>query len=89
MLCCTGPLVAASVGLSGAGLAVLLPYRPLFVLLSVGGLWVAWDRLERAGAGSEGDCAIEDLRRRRRLLMIVTILSALLLASPLWDDLVF
>ncbi|MEQ9569284.1 MAG: mercuric transporter MerT family protein, partial [Longimicrobiales bacterium] len=31
-LCCAGPIVAVALGVSGAGLAVFEPFRPLFLL---------------------------------------------------------
>ena len=93
MLCCTGPLVAASLGMSGAALAVLVPYRPLFVVLSVGLLWYAFTALDRkVEAGTEGACDVDSgpaARRARLLVWAMAALSAIMLSSPLWDDLVF
>ncbi|MFQ5529061.1 MAG: mercuric transporter MerT family protein [Gemmatimonadota bacterium] len=93
MLCCTGPLVAASLGLSGAALAAFVPYRPLFVVLSVGLLWYAFTALDRRiDPAGEGACTVASARAARRMRLLVWILAALsavMLSSPLWDDFVF
>lgn len=93
MLCCTGPLVAASLGMSGAALAVFVPYRPLFVFLSAGLLWYAFTELDRKAESSNGAaCAVSSGSRTRRMRTIVwamAIISAIMLTSPLWDDFVF
>jgi len=93
MLCCTGPLVAASMGLSGAALAAFVPYRPLFVLLSAGLLWVAFTMLDRPAERIDGAaCEVASGSRTRRMRATVwtmAIISAVMLTSPLWDDFVF
>lgn len=93
MLCCTGPLVAASLGMSGAALAAIVPYRPLFVVLSIGLLWYAFIELDRkAEAGAEEGCNVDSrpvARRMRLLVWAMAALSAVMLSSPLWDDFVF
>ena len=87
MLCCTGPLVAASMGLSGAVLATFLPYRPLFVLLAVALLYAAFRRLDVESC-AESACSPTS-RGVRRLVWLLSALSVALLTSPLWDDLFF
>jgi hypothetical protein len=93
MLCCTGPLVAAAAGLSGAGLAAFLPYRPVFVLASIGLLWYAFREIDRGGeAKAAPDVDGCDVRARRRTRVVVlgfAVASAILLSAPLWDDLIF
>ena len=52
LLCCTGPLVLASAGMSGAALSGFLPFRPFFVVASVGLLWLAFHLVEREDASA-------------------------------------
>ncbi len=69
MLCCTGPLVMASMGLSGAGLAVMRPYRPIFLVITGVFLWLAYRQMEKEDScDSDKPCA--DPRKRRRLLLV-------------------
>lgn len=102
MLCCTGPLVLAAMGLSGAALSAWRPWRPLFVVATVGLLLLAFHRLERAeeracaeteeggDADACGVCADPGrLRRARRMLYLLAAASLLLLVSPRWAPLVF
>ena len=100
-VCCSGPVVLASLGLSGAALAAWRPYRPIFVIAAVGLLWLAF-RLQAdeagaacgtdPGAGSPDEvCGCADPVRRQRtraVLVILTALSFLLLISPRWVSLV-
>lgn len=99
MLCCTGPLVLASLGLSGAALSAWRPWRPLFVVLSVGLLILAFQTLGDSG-GTEcelGDAEAGDppcadptrTRRTKRWLYVLAGLSFLLLISPRWAPFVF
>ena len=92
--CCTLPLALAAVGVGGAfasSLAVLEPYRPLFVTLAAGALGLAFWRSARAVAApeavaSEGpDCACDDAPRHRTrwvLLAGATVAVAILVAAP-------
>jgi mercuric ion transport protein len=93
MLCCTGPLVAASLGMSGAALTALVPYRPLWVFASVGLLWYAFTALDKQTVAADGvACAVSSgprTRRMRTIVWIMAIISTIMLASPLWDDFVF
>ena len=93
LLCCTGPLVLASAGLSGAALAGYLPYRPFFVVASIGLLWLAFQLVEREEAKAcepESACASPVTRRRvRGLLWISAAISLVFLSSPLWARFVF
>ncbi len=93
MLCCTGPLVAASLGMSGAALTALVPYRPLWVFLSGGLLWYAFTALDKETESADGvACAVSSGPRIRRMRVIVWtmgIISAVMLTSPFWDDFVF
>lgn len=93
LMCCTGPLVLASIGLSGAALAGFLPYRPAFVVVSVALLWAAWhmvDREEARACDPEARCASPRFRRVvRSLLWVAAGLSLVFLSSPLWSRFVF
>ena len=99
MICCTGPLVLASLGLSGAALTAWRPWRPLFVVVSLGLLILAFQLHGGAGAAAceigDGDeecapCADPARIRRTRLwLYALAALSFLLLISPRWAPLIF
>lgn len=93
LLCCTGPLVLASAGMSGAALAGFLPYRPFFVVAAIGLLWLAFrlvDREDARACDPESACASAATRRRvRGLLWVSVAISALFLSSPLWARFVF
>ena len=93
LLCCTGPLVLASAGMSGAALAGFLPYRPFFVVSAVGLLWLALqlvDREEAKACEPGAKCASPATRRRvRRLLWVSMAISLVFLSSPLWARFVF
>ena len=57
-LCCVAPLVLISLGLGGAWMSSLTglePYRPIFIVLTLGLLALAWTRLYRqSGACKPG-----------------------------------
>lgn len=92
LLCCTGPLVLASAGMSGAALAGFLPYRPFFVVATIGLLWLAFQRVDRedARACDGATCASPSTRRRvKSLLWISAGISLVFLSSPLWARFVF
>lgn len=102
MLCCTGPLLLAAAGLSGAALATFTPFRPLFVLMAFASLWAGYravDRLEvgaKAEDGERSTCEPGEpcsdpraVRHMRRALWAATALTVVLTTSPLWDDLLF
>ncbi len=103
MICCTGPLVLASLGLSGAALSAWRPWRPLFVVVSVGLLILAFQMIgdveervcERGEYEAEDQVAcapcadLARTRRTKRWLYLLAALSFLLLISPRWAPLVF
>lgn len=103
-VCCSGPVVLASLGLSGAALSAWRPYRPIFVVVAVGLLWLAFQmqagsHAESCAASDEGEeetpgaaCSCADparIRRTRAALLVLAALSFLLLISPRWVPLVF
>lgn len=65
--CCIGPLVFVALGVSGAwigNLAVLEPYRPVFIGAALVALYFAWRRIFRPVADCKpGEvCAIPQVR---------------------------
>lgn len=94
--CCTLPLLLAAVGVGGAfasSLAVLEPYRGVFVALAIVALGLAFWRSSKADAnssdgvpGQEGpDCECDTPRRSRSrwtVLAGATVVTAVLLAAP-------
>ena len=91
--CCAGPLVAVSLGLSGAGFAATFePLRPYFVgatvvFLGVG--FAAVRREERKACEPGTLCASPVWRRRmKRALWIATLLAIPLVTFPWWSALV-
>ncbi|MGH7701056.1 MAG: mercuric transporter MerT family protein [Gemmatimonadales bacterium] len=88
-VCCAGPLVAVTLGLSGAGLAATFePLRPYFVIGAFGFLalgFVAVRREEQKACEPETPCASPMVRRRmRRALWIATGVVAVLATFPWW-----
>lgn len=95
--CCTLPLALAAVGVGGAfasSLTALEPLRPLFIVLAVGTLGLAFWRSSRTplraaraetAKGSDVDCACDDEpvgRGRRTLLIAAAVAVGALLLSP-------
>ncbi len=85
--CCLGPLLLVSLGFSGAwigNLALLQPYRPWFIALSMIALFLAWRRLFRPrGSCQPGDaCALPQVQTTYRLLFWAA--SLLLLVALLY-----
>ncbi|WP_323844338.1 mercuric transporter MerT family protein [Microbulbifer magnicolonia] len=86
-LCCAGPFVLLSLGISGAwigNLTLLEPYRPLFILavLTLFG-WAGWKVFGPCAPGSA--CAAPRVRRRRQLIFVLAALAAaLLVTSNYW-----
>ncbi len=93
-LCCAGPLILLSVGVSGAwiaNLASLEPYRPLFVaaVIVLFG-WAGWQLFKPDSTGSNNckfgeACAIPETQRNRKILFVVSLIAAIgFVASPYW-----
>lgn len=91
MLCCTGPLVMASMGLSGVGLAAFRPYRPIFLGITVVFLWVAYRQMDREDScNSDKPCADPRYRRRMKWALWTMTAGAFVFAtSPRWAGWVF
>lgn len=93
MLCCSGPVILAGLGMSGAGLSVLRPYRPIFLVITAVFLYLSFrmmDREEQRSCEPDQPCADPVARRRtRRVLWLMTALAVIFATSPRWVDLVF
>ncbi|MDE3003374.1 MAG: mercuric transporter MerT family protein [Gemmatimonadota bacterium] len=92
-LCCAGPVVAVSLGISGAGLSAYEPWRPYLLgataLFLVGG-FVLLDREERAACVPGKPCADESVRKRMKVtLWVATLLAVALATFPSWQTLMF
>ncbi len=89
-LCCAGPLIAVSLGVSGAGLATTFdPLRPYFLagtaaFLGVGFLLVHREEAKACEPGKP--CAEPRVRRRMKYMLWVATGVALLFATyPTWS----
>jgi mercuric ion transport protein len=85
--CCVGPLVLLSLGIGGAWISTLTrlePLRPLFVVLALALLALAWRRLYRAPACVPGQaCANPKVARRQKTVFwLIAPLLLGLMASP-------
>ena len=85
-LCCVGPFVLLTLGISGAwigNLTLLEPYRPLFiptVLLLFG--WAGWQVHRPIEACEPGTaCAVPQTRKRRQIIFCTTAIIALILVT--------
>src|SRR5262245_46637205 len=87
-ICCVGPLVLLALGVSGAwigSLTALVPYRPMFVGLTLLLLAFAFHRLYlvRPACSPEAACVKpHTLNRQRLAFCIVTALGLSLIAVP-------
>lgn len=92
-LCCAGPLVAVTLGVSGAGFASTFePLRPYFLggtaVLLAGG-FVMVHREERKACEPGKPCAEPHVRRRMKLaLWVATALAVVLATFPAWSGLI-
>jgi len=93
-LCCAGPLVAVSLGVSGAGLArVFEPLRPLFVIGAVAALgyahWMVRQASQRACDPGTLCASPRAQAWMKWLLWGGTVLAVPLLSFPWWSRFVF
>lgn len=86
--CCAGPLVLLSLGIGGAwvgNLTALEPYRPIFILLAVVFMGLAYRRLFTAAACEPGQtCAVPAVARRQKTVFWVVLAVVSLLATSPW-----
>ena len=86
--CCVGPLLLLSLGIGGAWigkLTALEPYRPVFIVLALMFLWLAFRKLYLLpqSCASETDCAADRTRGAQRIIFwIAAPLSLGLVAIP-------
>lgn len=91
-LCCAGPLIAVTIGVSGVGLAATFdPLRPYFLAATVAflgyGFW-SLHREEQAACEPGRPCAEPQVRRRMRVVLWVATGVAVLFATyPRWQSL--
>ena len=85
-LCCVGPFVLLTLGISGAwigNLTLLEPYRPVFiviVMLLFG--WAGWQIYRPVAACEPGTaCPVPQTRKRRRVIFWITAIIALVLVT--------
>ena len=94
-LCCVAPLVLISLGIGGAWMSTLTglePYRPIFVVLTLGLLGLAGLKLYRQPAvcAPGRACADGAVQRRQRLIFwSVAALLLLLLTFPWYASLFY
>lgn len=90
--CCAGPLVLLMLGVSGAwigNLSALEPYRPIFILISMGFLgYVFYQLYIRPPVCEIGSCEADSLKRNRRWFWLISVIAILLIAFP-WYGMVF
>lgn len=94
VLCCAGPLLAVSVGLSAAGMAARFdPLRPYFLTATAGfllfGFWTM-DREGRKACQPGTPCAEPKVRRRMTIVLwIATAIAVVFATFPTWQSLIF
>lgn len=89
-VCCLGPLVLVSLGVTGAwigNLSYLEPYRPLFIAVAVGLLgfsfYRVYGRSRSKECGEEAECDLPNARRINRLsLWMAAVMVSGLFAAP-------
>ncbi|MGH8435059.1 MAG: mercuric transporter MerT family protein [Pseudomonas sp.] len=87
-VCCVGPLVLLSLGIGGTwvgSLTAMTPYRPIFIVLTLLFLGLAFRRLYWLTNSCAPGTACADprtVKRQRLTFWIVTVLLLVLLAVP-------
>ncbi len=90
-LCCAGPLIAVTLGVSGAGLASTFePVRPYFLgatALFLGAGFYLLDREEKKACEQGKPCADARVRHRMKgMLWVATILAGIFSTYPTWSE---
>jgi len=93
-LCCAGPILAVSIGVSGAGLASTFePLRPYLLATTAVFLGLGFyllHREEKKACEPGKPCAEEKVRRRMKAtLWTATVLAVAFATYPRWQSLVF
>lgn len=89
-VCCVGPLVLVTIGVSGAwisNLTLLEPYRPVSIGVALVFMGLAWRRIYRAPAAAQCEpgtlCALPQTNHVYRVMFwVVSALVLLALVSP-------
>ena len=91
-LCCAGPVLAVTAGVSGAGLSAFEPFRPYFLGATAFFLVVGFallDREEKNACEPGKPCADPEVRRRMKLMLWVATGVAVVFATyPTWQTLI-
>lgn len=92
-LCCAGPILAVTAGVSGAGLASTFePLRPYFLAATaamIGFGFFLLHREEKRACESGKVCADPGVRRRMKIMLwIATGVAVLFATFPRWQTLV-
>ncbi len=87
-VCCVGPLVLLSLGISGAWISTLTSFqsvRPIFILLTLFFIGLSYRKLYL----TPNDCATDELcasadsqKKQKRIFWLISILILFLLAFP-------
>lgn len=86
--CCLGPLVLLALGISGAwigNLALLEPYRPIFIGVALVAMFYAWKYIYRSASECKpGEvCALPQTKRAYKVIFwIVAMLVLIALSFP-------
>lgn len=94
-LCCIAPLVLLSLGIGGVWISYLTalePYQPIFVVITLGFLFLAFRKLyiNPAKCNPNDSCALPHvLRKQRTIFWIVTVVLIALLAFPYYGIMFF
>jgi mercuric ion transport protein len=93
-LCCAGPILAVTAGVSGAGLATTFePLRPFFLAataLFLGFGFFLVHREEKRACEPDKVCADPGVRRRMKVMLwVATGVAVLFSTFPSWQALVF
>ncbi|GIV53662.1 MAG: hypothetical protein KatS3mg039_0180 [Candidatus Kapaibacterium sp.] len=84
--CCLGPLAAVLLGIGGAwasSFSALEPYRPLFAVVALGALGLAWYREVQRSRKPRCNCQTEPRPKTRRLMLgLGTVLVLGFLLAP-------
>lgn len=87
--CCAGPLILLMLGISGSwigNLSALEPYRPLFIMLAVVFLGLAYRKifLKPKSCDANAVCATQQGKRSQQIIFWITALVVMLSISFPW-----
>lgn len=93
--CCAGPLILLMLGISGSwigNLSALEPYRPVFILVALALLGVAFRKiyLTPSACSTDAVCATQQGKRSQQIIFWITSLIIVLsIAFPWYGPLLF